>query len=196
MKYMEKLAELINENKGLITTSQVELAGVPRKYLSLMTQTGKLERLSQGIYLSPDAFEDRLYRLQLRCSSGIYSHETALFLHGLSDRDPIISMITVPSGYNANHLTHESVKLFYIKRELHGLGQSIMITAFGRPVRCYDRERTLCDMIRSRSNMDPALLNAAFKNYIRTKDKNIPLLLSYSEKLSIQKQMRYLEVLL
>lgn len=196
MKYMEKLAELINENKGLITTSQVELAGVPRKYLSLMTQTGKLERLSQGIYLSPDAFEDRLYRLQLRCSSGIYSHETALFLHGLSDRDPIISMITVPSGYNANHLTHESVKLFYIKRELHGLGQSIMITAFGRPVRCYDRERTLCDMIRSRSNMDPALLNAAFKNYIRSKDKNIPLLLSYSEKLSIQKQMRYLEVLL
>jgi len=197
MNHMERLADMIRQNQGLIKTSQAEEAGIPRKYLSLMAQTGKLERLSQGIYLSPDAFEDRLYRLQQRCTGGIFSHETALFLNGLSDREPITSMMTVQSGYNAHRLSDEPIKLFYIKHELHDLGETGMATAFGRPIRCYNRERTLCDMIRSRSQMDPALLNAAFKTYIRLKEKNISQMLSYSDKLGIQNLVRnYLEVLL
>ena len=197
MNHMERLADLIRQNQGLIKTSQAEEAGIPRKYLSLMAQSGKLERLSQGIYLSPDAFEDRLYRLQQRCTGGIYSHETALFLNGLSDREPITIMMTVQSGYNPHRLSDEPIKLFYIKRELHDLGETGMATAFGRPIRCYNRERTLCDMVRSRSQMDPALLNAAFKSYIRLKEKNISLMMSYSNKLGIQNLVRnYLEVLL
>lgn len=197
MSHMERLADLIRQNQGLIKTSQVEEAGIPRKYLSLMAQAGKLECLSQGIYLSPDAFEDRLYRLQQRCSSSIYSHETALFLNGLSDREPIVTMMTVQSGYNPHRLIDEPIKLFYIKRELHDLGDTTMTTAFGREVRCYDRERTLCDMVRSRSRMDQALTNAAYKFYLRSKEKNIPLMMRYSTKLGIQNLVRnYLEVLL
>lgn len=197
MGNMEKLIELIDAHDGMIRASQVEAAGIPRKYLSLLTQMGKLERLSQGIYLSPNAFEDRLYRLQLRCTVGVYSHETALFLHGLSDREPQTSMMTVPNGYNAHHLAMESIKIFYIRKELHELGKTTAQTSFGRTVYCYDQERTLCDMIRSRSQMDPALLNAAFKTYIRQKGKNIPLLIDYSAQLGILNLMRnYLEVLL
>jgi len=197
MNHMERLADLIRQNQGLIKTSQAEEAGIPRKYLSLMAQSGKLERLSQGIYLSPDAFEDRLYRLQQRCTGGIFSHETALFLNGLSDREPITTMMTVQSGYNPHRLSDEPIKLFYIKRELHDLGETGMATAFGRPIRCYNRERTLCDMVRSRSHMDAALLNSAFKTYIRQKEKNVSLMISYSNKLGIQNLVRnYLEVLL
>jgi predicted transcriptional regulator of viral defense system len=197
MNHMERLADLIRQNQGLIKTSQVEEAGIPRKYLSLMARVGKLECLSQGVYLSPDAFEDRLYRLQQRCRSGIYSHETALFMNDLSDREPMITMMTVQSGYNPHRLIDEPIKLFYIKRELHGLGETTMTTAFGREVHCYDRERTLCDMVRSRSQIDQALTNAAYKFYLRSKEKNISLLMRYSTKLGIQNLVRnYLEVLL
>lgn len=197
MKHMESLINLINENDGLIRTSQAEKAGIPRKYISLMAQSGKLERLSQGVYLLPSAFEDRFYRLQLRCSSGVFSHETALFLNGLSDREPLTSMMTVPNGYNARHLAAEPIKMFYIKRELHELGKTTARTSFGRTVYCYDRERTLCDLIRSRSQMDPALLNGAFKSYLRLKEKNVTLLIDYAQALGVQKLVRnYLEVLL
>lgn len=162
-----------------------------------MARMGKLERLSQGIYLSPHAFEDRLFRLQLRCSNGVYSHETALYLHGLSDREPQISMMTVHSGYNARHLGGEPIKLFYIHRELPDLGKETVNTSFGRTVYCYNRERTLCDLLRSRSQMDPALLNAAFKLYLRGSEKNLSLLFDYSAQLGVQKLAKsYLEVLL
>lgn len=197
MTYMMKLEKLVDENGGLIRTRDAEAAGIPRKYISMMASTGKLERLSQGIYLSPNAFEDRLFRLQLRCSNGVYSHETALFLADLSDREPQISMMTVPSGYNARHLTGEPIKLFYIQRELLDLGKTTVKTPFGRTVNCYNRERTLCDLLRSRSQMDPAIVNAAFKSYIRDSEKNLLLLFEYSAQLGVQKLVRnYLEVLL
>jgi len=192
-----KLEKLVDENDGLIRTRDAEAAGIPRKYISMMARAGKLERLSQGIYLSPNAFEDRLFRLQLRCSYGVYSHETALFLADLSDREPKISMMTVPSGYNARHLAGEPIKLFYIQKELLDLGKTTVKTSFGRTVNCYNRERTLCDLLRSRSQMDPALVNAAFKTYIRSSEKNVLLLFEYSARLGVQKLMRsYLEVLL
>lgn len=197
MSHQHELEELIKNNGGLIRTRQAEEHGVPRKYLSMMSHAGHLERLSQGIYLSPDAYEDRLFRLQFRCEPGVFSHETALFLLGLSDREPQIIMMTVPSGYNAQHLTEEPMKMFYIRKELLGLGRSTAETAFKRSVQCYDRERTLCDVLRSRSKMDPALVNQAFKIYLKSTVKNIPLLFDYSSKLGVLKQVRnYLEVLL
>ncbi|HBP38985.1 MAG TPA: abortive phage infection protein [Clostridiales bacterium] len=197
MNQMKKLVDLIDQNKGLITTGQVEAAGVHRKYLSLMAKEGEIDRLSQGIYLSPKAFEDRLYLFQIRSSSGIYSHETALFLHGLSDREPITYMMTVPTGYNAGHFKNDPIKIFYIKSELHKLGKSMVETSFGRPVRCYDRERTLCDLIRSRSQMEQILVNTAIKKYLSSKEKNVSLILCYANELGILKIMQsYLEVLL
>lgn len=197
MTYMMELEKLVNENGGLIRTRDAEAAGIPRKYISMMARMGKLERLSRGIYLSPNAFEDRLFRLQLRCSNGVYSHETALYLHDLSDREPQISMMTVPSGYNARHLAGEPIKLFYIHRELLDLGKETANTSFGRTVYCYNRERALCDLLRSRSQMDPALLNAAFKLYLRGSEKNLSLLFDYAARLGVQKFARsYLEVLL
>ncbi len=197
MNFMDRLEKYIDDNEGMIRTQDVEEAGIPRKYISMLARMGKLEQLSQGIYLSPNAFEDRLFRLHLRCSQGVYSHETALFLQELSDREPQVGMMTVPSGYNARHLAGEPIKLFYIQRELLDLGKVAVKTAFGRTVYCYNLERTLCDLLRSRSQMDPSLLNAAFKSYIRSSKMNLPLLFDYSAQLGIQKLARsYLEVLL
>lgn len=71
------------------------------------------------------------------------------------------------------------------------------MTPFGRPVRTYNVERTLCDMVRSRNRMDGALLPDALKWYVSRKNKNIPLLMRYAEIFQIEKFLRlYLEVLL
>lgn len=197
MGHMEKLLELIQKNNGLIKTSQAEEAGIPRKYLSLLAKTDKLERISHGIYLADYAFEDRMYSLQLRCPTGIFSHETALYLHGLSDREPLKHMMTVKSGFNSHRLGNVPVRLFYIKHEMHSLGETTVNTSFGRIVSCYNRERTLCDMLRNRSQMDPALLNSGFKSYIRSKESNVPLILDYASELGILNIVRnYLEILL
>ncbi|MBS3885877.1 MAG: hypothetical protein KGZ41_07530 [Dethiobacter sp.] len=92
----------------------------------------------------------------------IYSHETALFLHDLTDRDPINYTVTVPTGYNANNRREEGFIVFSVKRELHQLGTVQMETMFGHRVTAYGLERTICDCIRSR---DIAVVTDAVKRY-------------------------------
>jgi hypothetical protein len=87
--------------------------------------------------------------------------------------------------------------VFSIKKELYEVGASTAQTSFGRSVRTYNIERTLCDMLRSRSRMDGALLPDALKRYVRRRDKNIPMLMQYAEVFQVERPLRqYLEVLL
>ena len=88
-----------------------------------------------------------MFTLQARKNRLIYSHDTALFLHDLTDRDPLTYSVTVPTGYNTKRLTEEGLSVFSIKPDLYGMGITTAQSPFGRPIRAYDAERTLCDMV-------------------------------------------------
>jgi hypothetical protein len=67
----------------------------------------------------------------------------------------------------------------------------------GNDIRTYDLERTVCDVVRSRNQMDVQFVNEALKRYVARKDKNIDLLYNYAVQFKIQKIIRaYIEVLL
>lgn len=197
MKYNEKLQALINENNGIILTKQITQAGIPRIYISELEKNGALERLDRGVYITKDSFDDEIYRLQAKYTAVVFSHETALFLHDLTDRDPIQYSVTVPAGYNPQNIKDIGVKVFSIKKELYSLGLTTGRTVFGREVRCYDKERTICDILRSRNQMDIAIVTDAIKRYARQKDKDLPRLMRYAENFRVTKHLRrYMEVLL
>ncbi len=197
MNHRERLEELIDSSDGLILTKEVEKAGIPRHYLTVFTKENKLERVAQGIYLTPDTFDDEMYRIQARNQKAIFSHETALYLHDLTDRDPIDWSVTVPHGYNATHLKDEGISIYTVKKDFYQMGVMEMKTIYGRPIKAYNQERTICDIVRNRNNMDIAILNDSIKRYIELKEKNIPLLLRYAKGLGVENILRkYLEILL
>lgn len=197
MRYEDKLNKLIEKKDGLIFTKEVEAEGIPRQYLTLLTKTGKIERVSRGVYITPNTFDDEMYRLQVINQRIIFSHETALYLHDLTDRDPLGWSVTVPFGYNASHLKDEGIKVYTTKKSLHQMGVIEMKTQFGRDIKAYNKERTICDIARNRNNMDIAILNDGIKRYLESKDKNIPLLMRYAKELDIQNVLRnYVEMLL
>ena len=197
MNYQEKLEKLIEDNNGLILTKQVVEAGIAREYLNVLLKENKVERVAHGVYVTPDAFDDEMYILQARNQRLVFSHETALYLHDLTDRDPLEWSATVPAGYNSSHLKDGGIIVYSIKKELHQLGVTELETQFGRKIKVYNKERTICDILRNRNNMDIAILNDGVKRYLASKDKNIPLLMRYAEKFNVQDPLRkYVEILL
>lgn len=197
MNYREQLEHLIVTENGILVTNEVEKKGIPRYYLTLLVREGKLDRVSHGIYMSPDAFEDEMYMLQMTSSKVVFSHETALFLHDLTDRDPFNWSVTVPNGYNATNLRDSGLNVYTVKQALHLMGTVELETIFGRKIITYNKERTICDIIRNRNNMDIAILNGAIKRYLKGRDKNISLLMQYAKELRIQNILRnYIEILL
>ncbi len=116
---IDKLRQIMEGRQGLLLTSDLANFNIPRTYLSIMEQNCEIERVSRGIYRSVSAFiEDELFSFQSRYSSTIFSHETALYLHGLTDRTPLTYSISVPSGYHSEFLNNSGHKIFYVSRDL------------------------------------------------------------------------------
>lgn len=197
MPIPEKLRALLMQKEGTVTTAEANKIGILNERLRLLVKSGELERAAFGVYVLPDEFIDKMYIAQLKRPKIIYSHETALFLHDLTDRDPISYAVTVPAGYNIAQLRKEGFTVYSIKRELHDLGVTKLTTMFGYIVIVYGLERTICDCLRSRNRMDISVVTDAVKRYVLRKDKNLYTLMKMAETFGVSKLVRsYMEVLL
>lgn len=197
MNQFELLNQLIKEHGGTIQTFQVLEAGVSKPVFYAYVKEKGLEQAAHGVYVSTDAWTDAMYLLHLRCKQAVFSHETALFFHDLTDREPIRYTVTVRTGYNPSRLQENGIQVYTIKRELHEIGVITAKTPFGHTVPVYDMERTICDLLRSRSRMEIQVFQDALKQYVRRKDKNLRTLMQYATMFHVEKILRqYLEVLL
>lgn len=197
MTQFEQINQLIKKHGGTIQTFQVLEAGISKFAFYAYIKEKGLEQAAHGVYVSPDTWTDAMYLLHLRCEQAVFSHETALFFHNLTDREPIRYSVTVRTGYNPSRLQEDGVQVYTVKKELHEVGMTTAKTPFGHTVRVYDMERTICDLLRSRSRIEIQVFQDALKQYVRRKDKNLRTLMQYAAMFHVEKLLRqYLEVLL
>jgi len=193
----EKLLGLLQENNGYLKTADVAARGISRVVLGSFVRKQGLERIAHGLYMSQDAWEDGIYVIQARYPEAVFSHETALYLIHLANREPAPFSVTFKTGTNATGLSREGIKVYKIKDTLFDTGMIETRSSSGHMVRAYNAERTLCDLFRSRRHIEIQVLQEALKAYIQLKEKNIPQLMRYAKLFSVEKFVRqYLEVLL
>ena len=197
MTAYDRLDLLFQQNNGIVKTAQVLEIGIAKSTFYAYAKQRGVEQAAHGVYVSPDAWTDAMYLLHLRCAQAVFSHESALFFHDLTDREPLAYSITVKTGYNPTRLKSEGVQVFTIKAELHEVGLTTAQTPFGHDVPVYDMERTICDVLRSRSHIEMQTFQDALKAYARRKDKDLRTLVRYAKLFRVEKILRqYLEVLL
>lgn len=197
MNYEAILTELSEQGNNIITTAAAEAVGISRAMLSKLCKEGKIQRIAKGQYMLVDEMPDELLSINLRTERLVFSHETALFLHGISDRTPFVHSITAPANRVPSPSLREECKVYYIKPELFELGRTKLTTPFGNQVSCYDLERTICDIIRSRNKIGSETFLSALKQYAASPKKDLNRLNFYAKKMSLTNVVRqYLEVLL
>ncbi len=197
MTKYEEIIEMINKFAGYVQTSQVVEAGISKTYFKEVIEKEGLEKVANGVYVAQDTLIDDLYVNCLVSKNIIYSNETALYLHGLMEKEPNSVNITVPRNYNANNFRKKGYKIFTVSDELLKLGEMNIKTNFGNEVRVYDIDRTICDIIKMKEKMDIQVFQTAIKEYMLNQSKNLNNLIIYSQKMNIEKKVRlYIEVLL
>lgn len=193
----ETLHEAILDFGGMISTKQVLDLGISKQTLTNYVRSGEIERVGSGVYMLPNTIEDDMYALSLHSKWIIFSHDTALFLNHLAERTPFTHSITIPSNASVPKSMKQQCSCHYIKPELYKLGAAVRKTTFGHEVSCYDSERTICDLIRSRSRYSVELITDAVKAYANSSKKDLNRLSEYAEQFHIMKTLKpYLEVLL
>lgn len=197
MKKIEIVEQVCINHGGIITTSLAQQHGISRMDLSNLCKEGSIVRITRGQYVLCDDVEDEIFSLSIRSKNIVFSHETALYLHGLSDRTPFVHSVTCPSYSQIPKSIQSVCKTYFIKDDLFELGTELISTPFGNMVKVYDMDRTICDVIRCRNRMEYETFLFALKAYAASKKKNLSKLRYYSEKLRIKGIVdRYMEVLI
>ena len=105
--------------------------------------------------------------------------------------------ITIYTGYGTARLVKDGIRVFTVKRELLGIGKTTINNSFGHNIPIYDLERTICDLVRSRSRFEIQDFQTALKTYIARKDKDLNKLMEYAGLFHVDSIIRgYMEVML
>lgn len=192
-----KTPEEIVDDSGILLTKNAIEAGISKHALYNFIRDNGFEKAAHGVYASPETWEDENYILSLRCPQGVLSHDEALYYHGLTDREPLQKTITIYTGYGTSRMVADGIKVFTVKKELLDIGKEIVKTSYGHDIPLYNRERTICDLIRSRNRFEIQDFQTALKTYIMGKNKNLNRLMKYAKLFHVDKKIReYMEVLL
>lgn len=192
-----KTPEEIVDDSGILLTKNAIEEGISKHALYNFIRNNGFEKAAHGVYASPETWKDENYILSLRCPQGVLSHDEALYYHGLTDREPLQKTITIYTGYGTSRMVADGIKVFTVKKELLDIGKEIVKTSYGHDIPLYNRERTICDLIRSRNRFEIQDFQTALKTYIMGKNKNLNRLMEYAKLFHVDKKIReYMEVLL
>ena len=112
----------------------------------------------------------------------------ALYFYGMTEEFPYNYTVTVPQNYHVDTV-NEKCNVFYVSDDIYEIGIVEVETPNGNKVRAYDKERCICDIIRSKGRMDPEQVKKSIKQYIQSRDKNIVKLSDYAKKMGISEKV-------
>lgn len=196
----EELLGFIRQQGGSATSKEMVGAGFSPSLISRLLKKGEIEQVTRGVYILADEFEDDFSAISMRWTKCVFSHESALYLRGLSDRTPERFDVTVPRGYNPTGFKGREFPLrtHYCPADLYELGLSSAVTPMGNDVAAYDLERCICDIVKQKrsGNVDPQVFASAVSGYFGGKNKDISKLASYAKKLGVFDEVHtYMEVM-
>ncbi len=190
---MDDYEKIIDKNNGIIYANKLEDYKMNRHILNSLIEKKLLKRIAHGMYAKLDKDINEFWLMGEKYKNGIYSHNTALYFYGMTDRTPLQLDMTFPSN---NRIKNDLLNVHYIKKELHNVGLTELKLEDDFVIRVYNVERTICDIIRDRNKIDLQIFNTAINEYIKRKDKNLILLSEYATKFKIEKILaKYMEVL-
>ena len=171
---------------GYMTTEQIMCQGVPFSRIDGWLSSGEIEKVDRGVYCLPGTKKDELAIIQYRYDRCIFSGITALSIHGLTDHISEYYHISFPQGYNPTSLKDCPWKISVTRSvpKIYELGKMKMKTSAGNTISVYDKERSLCDILRGKGT-PPFIVRTAMKRYFGKYDIDVDLLKEYAEKLHV-----------
>lgn len=186
MCFEQEFNDFIKEKNGIFKYSDLIYLGYNQRQIRNLEKNKIIERVAKGIYFHKDYFPDMLKVYQMDNKKMIYSHDTAAYLHDLTDRFPRNFTVTTESGYHLRK--KDKLNVFYIKKNLFELGLEEVQDMSGNMIKTYDKERTVCDIIRNKEKIELQIYIEVIQNYFNGKVK-LNKLSQYAKVLGISKKV-------
>lgn len=182
----QEFIEFSKNRNGHFSTSEMIAYGFNKYDISQFVKDGLLEKVGRGQYILLNALADEFRVVQQNNSYMVYSNETALYLHDMTNRFPEEFTVTTKSGY---HLRNDDLKVYYVKPEVFTLGLIEKEDPFGNTVHVYDKERTICDIIKNKNRIELQVYVEGIQSYFLDGKPQINRLAQYAKALGISEKV-------
>ncbi len=185
---IKELKKFLKNNYGYITTKEFKNLGIPKTSIPELLNQNILRKVAYGIYIDSNLIEDEFYILQKRFSNIIFSYNTACYLLNLSDRLPYKIEVTTINHNNIN----EDLDIHYVAKEKFDIGITEIESPYSNPIKIYNAERCICDILKNPDSVDLEVYNKIINNYFKQKNKDLSALEEYSKIFNIYDKLHHI----
>lgn len=187
----DRLKEIFSKYDYVMTTAELLSEKVYYVDIQRMVNEGLIEKIRRGYYHWDADFDGReVVIINKLFPDAVLCMQTALFYYQYSDRSPAEWNIAIDKNASRQRfkIDYPFVKAYRVEPAFLAIGETsgeIDLTG----VRIYDRDRTICDVLRNMNKMDKEIFNKAIQSYVADPKKNISNLLQYAKELRVQKRV-------
>ena len=191
-KNIDILKEIFSAYNNVMSTAELKAKKIYYSDIQQLLQEGLIEKIRRGYYHWIEEFDgSEIVIINKLFPDAVLCMETALFYYKYSDRNPAEWNIAIDKNASRQRtkIDYPFIKAYRVETSLLTLGESIGKIDLSE-VRIYDRDRTICDVLRNINKMDKEIFNKAIQNYIKDPKKNVPNLMIYAKELRVQKRVK------
>ncbi len=172
---------------GILRTSELNGLGYSSRQINKLMEESIISRIKHGFYELTDYIPKEEVVIARLFPDAVIFLESALFYYEYTDRIPYAWQIAVDkdSQKTKYDIDYPLIEPFYLKPKFINIGiAEIQVDGVG--VRIYNRDRTICDVLRYENKLEKEVFNNAIQRYVKDQKKNIRRLFEYAEVFNIK----------
>ena len=185
----QKLIDEFEKFGGVLKTAELNELGLSSRQIKRLLEEGELSKIKHGFYeLAEEVNPEEVIIARLFPEAVIFL-ESALLHYHYTDRIPTAWQIAVDrdSEKSQYDLAYPLIKPYYQESKFLSIGVR-KYEIQGVEVSIFDRDRTMCDIMRYEKKLEKEVFSNAVMRYIKDPQKNIRRLFEYAEKFNITKK--------
>ena len=186
-----KLTEEFKRRGGILITAELNALGLSSRQIKKLLEEGKISKIKQGYYELTDEFIPEEIIIARLFPEAVIFLESALLYYSYTDRIPTAWQIAVDRDSEKSQygVEYPLIEPYYQEPKFLNVGVSIFVVQ-GVEVRIFDRDRTMCDIMRYEKKLEKEVFSNAVMRYIKDPKKNIRRLFEYAEVFNITKKVQ------
>ncbi len=190
----EKVTELFQEGNGYLSAARLRAAKVTTVQIKELVEKGVIEKISHGYYwlVAPDKKKLENYEMLEVClinRRAVICADSACYFHGLIKEKPAkLSVATLKTDRSKMNLNFPITRHYFSDIAFEQDLEEKEIS--GIKIRVYNLERSVCDTIRFRNDIEKKIVDRIVKNYMKLEHKELDRLLAYADAMRVGKIVR------
>lgn len=188
---IDKLKIEFEKQGGILKTSKLSDLGLSSRQIKKLLDEEIIIKIKHGYYeFSGFVPREEIIIARLFPNAVIFL-ESALMYYEYTDRIPSAWQIAVNKNSEKSQYKMDNffVEPYYLEPKFIEVGIDRIILE-GVTIKIYDRDRTICDVLRYEKKIEKEVFSNAIQRYIKDQKKNIRKLFEYAEVFNIKNKVR------